>query len=260
MQRQLTPAERAPAQALSGAPAPRRDPFRLQRQVGNAAVGRLQRQGLDAGVAAPPNERVKVWLNTFIPMSSVGLVEGSTIQVTPDLPYGLTGYARTPQVQWAGDNRDFSEYIHASSRTHQELEFDTVTGAVTLQWKHIGESHLLDPLSSAYIAAATASDAGEVTTLTRRGSVYDVHLVVDATNPLMPGAPAINADVLVTIDPRARTATISGRHDGFPAYEVYVGSSTGTHRLYTYDPRTTGDTPRALFPPMEKTAAAAITY
>src|SRR5215203_1631909 len=223
------PAPRRPATTTRAAPAAAERPaaaaaahpaharlLQLQRDAGNAAV---------AGALAA-GERVKVWLNTFIPMRSVGLVDPSYVQVTPDLPYGMTGYARTPQVQWAGDNRDFSEHIHASSRTHQELEFDVATGAITLQWKQIGTSHLLDPFSDAPIATATASDAGEVTTLTRAGSTYQVQMVVDATNPLMPGAPAINADVTVTIDPAARTATITGRHDGFPAYEVYVGSAT----------------------------------
>jgi hypothetical protein len=43
------------------------------------------------------------------------------------------------------------------------------------------------------------------------------------------------------------TGTITGNHDGFPAYEFYVQNRL----LHTHDPRRTGDSVFSLFPTME---------
>ena len=41
---------------------------------------------------------------------------------------------------------------------------------------------------------------------------------------------------------------ISGQHDGFPAYEVFVGRPDGERQLtYGFDPRKTGNTPFDLY-------------
>lgn len=43
-----------------------------------------------------------------------------------------------------------------------------------------------------------------------------------------------------------------GRHDGFPAHEIYKRIDNATAiRIYNHDPRLTGETPLSLFDPME---------
>ena len=51
---------------------------------------------------------------------------------------------------------------------------------------------------------------------------------------------------------------VSGSHDGYPAYEIIVirpDSGNASATVYTYDPRTTGETPWALNGGMDKTAS-----
>jgi len=77
-----------------------------------------------------------------------------------------------------------------------------------------------------------------------------VLLHVDAANPLVPVAPAINADLdlqLIPSTPGGISYSISGTHDGFPAYELYIRK----HRVYSYDPVQVGADPTRLgLPPI----------
>jgi hypothetical protein len=80
---------------------------------------------------------------------------------------------------------------------------------------------------------------------------------VDAPNKLVSGAPSINYQFDVTITPSADKKTfdyqIKGATDGFPAYEFWITDETNNKSflLFNYTPTQTGDTPWALFPPME---------
>lgn len=198
---------------------------------------------------APGLQTVKVWINAFIPMATAG-------------PY-------------AGDSRGFSNDIHASHRTHQEIEFEAATLHRTIDWKHIGTSHLVVPAlvpgagspagpfgmfprpTLIPVVSATAS----TNTLTNgpvqpSGNEVLVHFEADAANPLAPGAPAINLVVDFHIDLEHRTAKLLGNHDGFPAYEAYVTANGGAGTaVYTYDPRDADEDPSALFPPMDKSVS-----
>jgi Protein of unknown function (DUF3238) len=59
-------------------------------------------------------------------------------------------------------------------------------------------------------------------------------------------APAIDYDFEFTFDAYG-ACRLSGKHDGFPAYEVFVDGKL----MYSHDPRDTGERPESLFPPME---------
>lgn len=216
----------------------------VHRQVPTATTYRVTPTSSQIPPAAAGLNTVKVWLNTFIPMATAG-------------PY-------------AGDNREFSADIHASHRTHQEIEFETATLHKTIDWKHIGTSHIVVPSSllipsvppmfrppNISVASATAS----TNTLTNgplrpSGGEVLLHFEVDSSNPLAPGAPAINFEGDFHVDMARRTCSLQGSHDGFPAYEAYVTANGGSGTaVYTYDPRTTDEGPSALFPPMDKSAS-----
>jgi hypothetical protein len=81
-----------------------------------------------------------------------------------------------------------------------------------------------------------------------------VHCVGKASNPLASflgiPAPAIDYDFNLTIDYTNAIDlrySLEGDHDGFPAYEVYIGNN----RVYEHDPIAAGQTPVSLGPPME---------
>ncbi len=72
----------------------------------------------------------------------------------------------------------------------------------------------------------------------------------EASNPLVTGAPAISYSIVIIIDktdPAAPKYSITGTHDGFPAYVIYINNK----RVYQYDPLATGEGPLSLFPPEE---------
>jgi hypothetical protein len=188
-----------------------------------------------AAPTTPAIRHVKVWWNSFIPMATINGPPGSDC--------------------FTGDSRGFSNAIHASSRTHQEIEVDVASLALTIDWKHIGTTHEVDCTTGAVKGSATAPTS-EVTNgpVTRDGTDILIRFATAATNPLVTLAPAIDSIVTFRIDPVARTCSLSGQHDGFPGYEAYVTADGGAGvRVHGYDPRVTGKDVSALFPPMDET-------
>ncbi|BBD63259.1 hypothetical protein NIES2109_61090 (plasmid) [Nostoc sp. HK-01] len=185
-------------------------------------------------VLATP-KKIKVWINTFIPNGTVKDPLGRCFK---------------------GDNRGFSNSIHASSRTHQEIEFDVATLNKTIDWKNTGTTHKVDCSTGHILESGKASTAQLINgKIERSGSNILINFNAASKNPLVTEAPAIDLNITFKINPAKREASISGLHDGFPAYEAYVTAEGGAGTLvYSHDHRATGDTPNSLFPPMEITA------
>ena len=175
---------------------------------------------------------IKVWLNTFIP----------------------DAMAKDPAGRcFTGDNRNFSSDVHASSRTHQEIEFDVESLTKTINWRNTGETHRVDCETGNVLETGKAPESsmtnGEVT---RSGEFILVQFKAASQNPLIT-APAIDLDVTFRINPATREVWLVGEHDGFPAYEAYIAADGGAGvPIYSHDPRQTGDSPISLFPPMDK--------
>jgi hypothetical protein len=190
----------------------------------------------------PPAVRtVKVWVHSFIPMASV---------VDP------FGYC------YAGDSRGFSNAIHASYRTHQEIEFDVTTGKPLIDWSDTGTTHELDSTCTRVIGVAKASTAGLINAVvSHTPTKFDIAFVGSAKNPRAWYACDIDLNLTVSVDTVARTCTVSGAHDGFPAYEVYVTANGGAGvTAYTYDPVAAGEGPTALCGGLDKTAAGTAAF
>ncbi len=163
---------------------------------------------------------------------------------------------------YSGDNRGFSNAIHASYRTHQEIEFDTSTGRATINYKDTGTSHDLECRTARVLNSAKAPTS-ELTngSVIRSGSNYRINFQADAKNPLAWYACNINLDLTLSINPAARTCSIEGTHDGFPAYEVYVTANGGSGTtLYTYDPISAGKGPGALCGGSQQTASGTVSF
>lgn len=68
-----------------------------------------------------------------------------------------------------------------------------------------------------------------------------------AADPLIPGAPAVDYEFLLTLY-RDGTIKVDANHDGYPCYEVYARLNSGSWKtLYQF----TQGNPTNLFPPME---------
>lgn len=181
---------------------------------------------------------VKVWINSFIPLAKVN---------GPPL-----------SDCFLGDNRKFSNAIHASSRTHQEIEIRPDLTPL-INWKRIGTTHELDCKTDSLINSGTASRS-EVTNgpivAGRTSAEALIHFSGAASNPLVRAAPAIDFDALFRINMLHRTCSLEIEHDGFPAYEAYVTAGGGAGvPVYRYDPTRVGEGISALFPPMDKSAS-----
>lgn len=80
---------------------------------------------------------------------------------------------------------------------------------------------------------------------------HAVKFVVEGANPLVGAAPAISAEIIVGVRKKAGgvfECCIQGEHDGFPDYTVLVNDKAA----YSYGCVNAGESPTALFPPMDK--------
>jgi hypothetical protein len=188
--------------------------------------------GASIPVAVP---RIKAWINTFIPHRQIEGPPGSQC--------------------FTGDNRSFSNHIHASSRTHQEIEVEVGTLTKTIDFKHVGTTHEVECTTGKVIKSGTAptSQLTNGPVQSRTSADINILFLAAASNPLVKLAPAIDFEAVFRVNPMTRKCTFEIEHDGFPAYEAYITFNGGSGvTVYNYDPIPAGETPKALFPPMDK--------
>ncbi len=177
---------------------------------------------------------------------------------------------------FAGDGRDFS-YNNGSSRAelHVTLRMLASDGRplgrpeLIFNSRSFGESHQLDINHVSHVAGKpdwfyqvagpgpigqprrsaqlpVSSDQLDATLAVIGPRDVLVTLLVKAANPLLllPAAlaPAIDAQLLIQFDFAAGTYSITGQHDGFPAYELYI-NMVPVHR---HDPVAAGKGPADL--------------
>lgn len=195
---------------------------------------------------------VEIKVRAFIPSPLVGLfplAEGA-IDVLPPAAYG-------------GDGRSFS-YSGGSERALQKVVINAMdSDGIIEQEQSFGKSSLysggIRPFSRPWWwredfyrappkveKTLLLSPDNNLIRVTRiNNNTLIVNLVLNASNPLAPGAPAINSDFHFRIEQYVdgSRVNLSGRHDGFPAYEIYINALP----LYQYDP-TSVSSPLGLFP------------
>ena len=209
-----------------------------------------------------------VTINTFIPHNNV------------EDPRPLNGTLYKGDDRQGGDPLRAIWNENGSHRTQQKFKIvayelidsnglvDDAFGPSVDRYVHIGETRSFDP--------ATSVDAdGNLTTEALADTVKEKPEMIDfatgpksqvsvpqdypkylgfkklaikcksvAINPLVSGSPAIDYYIMITIDRYANTYSISGSHDGFPAYEIYINGT----RVYEHDPLATGDGLGSLTP------------
>jgi hypothetical protein len=214
-----------------------------------------------------------VSFSTFIPTNYLDGPPQAFCIPAPHL--GLPPVIHGPQhLVFAGDDRGFDPNA-TSFRTRQTVgvvpeQSASDSGIGTPPSEQVGESksYASDALADGKITSADddavlhdchllddrgfASTSGMHVDVTRvNAHQVKAHLYGGAGNPLLI-APAIDWDLNLTIDTSGSKPhwTLTGAHDGFPAYEVYVNGQT----IYTYSP---GPGPYGfgdilkLFPPLD---------
>lgn len=187
---------------------------------------------------------VKFWINAFIPdevCQNIGGIEAVIVHGTfPGTPFPETWFL-------AGDQRSFSDDIHASSRLHSEVEIggiDTDTRAINFQFHACGESRALDPNGN-IIETGTAPTTDMAFFNLRRNQTVDPNggVIDDSDNPdlvqidvsgsgrvpfsVAPFVPTIDYVGTLSFDPDSRQARFRGGIDGFPSYEMFVTVDNG---------------------------------
>jgi hypothetical protein len=194
-----------------------------------------------------PNS-VEVKLKTYIPSQAVSL--------TPAIPTLIYG----------GDNRS-SSYKDTTFRSFQSVIVDpTKSAPQILASRDFGESTAYNPLSAKWaqagkpwwwwnlnsgsqpIARATDSvnDSTNKITVTKNSTGTNITYYLRGANPLNIAAPPIDINLTINVRKAANGSLqyqVTGGHDGFPAYELYVNGK----RAYEYDPIKSNKSPLDLF-------------
>ena len=188
-------------------------------------------------------------------------------------PYIITGRAFIPDKtipnpmapisnteSFKGDNRQTYQVDAKSFRTEQKVRVDFENKKVTTLSNIASPSVGYDENGKA-VETSKAEKAGPNPThdkaALKNGKSTTINMKIDASNQLVEVAPSINYDVKITISEQKDGSVnyqINGVSDGFPAYEFFItNEATGNSTLmHGSNPKRNGDTPKALFPPMEK--------
>ena len=187
-------------------------------------------------------------------------------------PYLITGRSFIPDESvkspvrafsnvksFKGDNRNSYQVNSTDYRTEQKVRVDFDNNKVTGVSNTASYTVGLDSNGNE-VARSEVGKAGPTPTYTpdtmSEGSTT-VNMEVDASNKLVTGAPAINYDVGITItqnEDGTFNFSIQGESDGFPAYEFFITNEANgeSFLIHGSNPASRGDTPNALFPPMDQ--------
>ena len=145
-------------------------------------------------------------------------------------------------------NDSWFNNVGVTHRYHKSSSLDDSGNLTTMAMTDsvLGDSHLK-------VAEAKASNSNMLIEPSWLGDrKIRIQCIVSVGNPLAPGilGNEIDYDFEITIDYTNSIYplySLVGRHDGFPAYEVYIGSKL----IYEHDPLVTGEDIGSLFDPLE---------
>lgn len=155
-------------------------------------------------------------------------------------------------IYYGGDNRN--EKWEGSYRTSQRFVIDTSKKdyAVT-SYKDTGVTEQLLYLNGVLRKTNRKKAPTTGITYTKRIVNDDLYLdcKVNSSIPFVPLAPAINYEFTIKVT-RPGSVRITGKHDGFPAYEFWRKLDGKSPQLvYLHDPRKTGHTIKSLYPGLD---------
>lgn len=176
-------------------------------------------------------------LKTFIPHAKVLFSESNNRYIY------FRGDIRN--ASWTGTYRTLHQFTIDTSTSNY-----TVTPVKDTGTTYRNTYDILGKLVSTSSGKASTTDI-KYTKRVEKNILY-LDCVISSSNPLVPGSPAIDYVVTLKIT-RPGSVRITGKHDGFPAYEFWRKfDGKAAELVYNYDPRTTGGTLANLLPPMDK--------
>jgi hypothetical protein len=216
----------------------------------------------------------KVTINTFIPQNNVEdprpfvgtLFKGDNRNsgTPPRATWNENGPHRTQQKFWIVAD----QAVDSNGLFNNAFSVNADGNGNSDRYVNVGETKSFDPATSldtsGNLTAAALADTitGEPLMIERATAtktqvwLENLHYVspqeisvtgrCEAMNPLVSG-PSISYTITLSINSKTGTYTVTGSHDGFPAYEIYINGK----RIYQHDPLATGDGLNSLFPDEE---------
>lgn len=176
-------------------------------------------------------------LRTWIPASRVLFLDSSV-----------------SKVEYGGDGR--SESWSGTHRTQQTITVDTApTNYSVSVTPNIGTTYkYITTKATGKVETQTGkAPTSDLTYSNKRveGDILYFDVACASANPLQVGAPDVNYEFTIKVT-RGGIMRLTGKHDGFPGYELWRQNDGGTARLlWSHDPRDTGEGLGSLYPPME---------
>lgn len=173
-----------------------------------------------------------------------------------------------------GDDRSFDAAMNASSRVHAKATIDglgTANARLSGAEVHCGLTRMVDCTSGEVTESGTANPSGGFanfhagnTYADPEGGVHDtagehvaiLTLDVAASDPLVPEAPSVGMDFLITIDPVAGTVSVNGVADHWPAFEGYASADGGGAVTLLHSSPAPGTSPYTLLGPRDAPISA----
>lgn len=187
--------------------------------------------------AATEVQRVRVWINAFIPRTlQSSNMYGRTFRNGPDGRTFVLGPDPQRRAGYLTDQREFSTDANASSRFHAEAIIDVArNGAPRLasQQSWCNATVAIGTLSGNVLCEKSAGNENlRFIVADESSSGVALELSAAAANPCVEflgfdPAPHIKADLLIKVDSRTRRVQISGKVTQFPAFEAYASVNDG---------------------------------
>lgn len=188
---------------------------------------------------------------------SISLIKVRIATFIPDAWISSARASGDRRVEFRGDDREFSPYTGNTghSRVAQDVVIDFGREVVSAH-PETGQSveRVIAPDGTVTIRTATASTDGiTCTDVAWADSGVEFTAAASVSNPLNEASPPVDFVFDVRALPDG-TVDLTGRHDGFPCFEVYKQIEFGAfERVYAYDYRETDASPKALADPMDQT-------
>ncbi|KAI6912618.1 hypothetical protein D0869_04229 [Hortaea werneckii] len=185
----------------------------------------------DAPPKTPASRNVAVyfWINAFIPLHFEDVTKPWPKHPGKTMIEGLTTFLPVFGGCFVGDQRGFSSDDKATARMHSrawvQIGPDMGSKGYKMQQQHFcSPTTKVDCDDGSIKDEGTAGNEGMKFTEVAGGSANRVSLKLKAGagNPLVPGAPKIDYEGVLTIDRVKKFVEFSGKVDDFPSFEAYA--------------------------------------
>ncbi|MFC6962588.1 DUF3238 domain-containing protein [Halocatena marina] len=188
---------------------------------------------------------------------AVSVVKLRIATFIPDAWISSTSTPDGREVEFRGDNREFTPHTSHTghSRVAQEIVVDFERESV-ITHPETGQSmeRITEPDGATTIRTAAAQTDGiSCTDTVWTGDGVRFTAAASVSNPLSEDSPPVDFRFEIHFSADG-TIGLTGRHDGFPCFEVYKQVEFGAFEtVYTYDYRKAEASPKSLADPMDQT-------